>query len=632
MSEKISSLLDSIKSSHWSLGHAAFVVIAILLAIAFFLALPYRPLALPGGATTVRHVTEATAVVNGKVQTITLPHTFRDLPPGTPISLTFSVSTRTPFSILVKSVYAPTEVAYNGETISAYGRKGTYPPFLDDPPTTVRIFNFQPDGSGARSGTITVTYEFPHDRAQLPVAPFAISNMSGLYRYEFGGLMACFFVEVFLALMGLVLILLSFSIYDVEKSRGMLLHLGLFFLAVGIWNIGENDFSVFVIQNPVLLYMMAFTGLFFVIAPLYGFALNAVTFRWHRLLTAVFSLEVLLPALALLLQLAGLVMMMQSLFVFHVLHPAALALLVVALVYEAVHEKNERARWLLVPIAALLIAALLEVLNYYVFHRFEFAMLFLLGAYVFLLLMLGLTGMLLRKDARMKQDYERQAHERELLELRLAAEKERHDMMLAEERRLAAIRHDLKHHVSLLSELVQDGSKEQVTEYLAGLTKTIAAKHPVRYAENLAVNAIAAHYAALAEKQGIAVTLDLVVPEHAGSLTDAELASVFGNLLENAIESCVRSARCARAYPEQPARPFLELKARVLDNRLVIVLDNSCTEAPARDGSRYLSAKRGGSAPGLGLPSIAAIAAAHNGRATFECDNNAFHSSVILEL
>ena len=626
MMQNILRILNGWKNRHWSIGHGVAAIVVLLFAIALFLSLPYRLRALPGGAMTVRHVTEATAIVNGQPQTVTLPHTFCGLPPGTPISLTFPVDTRTSFSLLVKTVYAPTEVAFNGETVSAYGEKGTYPSFLDDPPTTVRIFNFRPSPNGAHTGTITVTYEFPHDRAQLPVTPFAISNTSGIYRHEFGGLMFAFFIEMFLALTGLVLVLLSFSIYDMERSRSMLLYLGLFFLAVGAWNIGENDFSVFAIQNPVLLYMITFTGLFFVIAPLYGFALNAVPFRWHRVLTAVFYAEVLLPALALLLQLAGVVMMMQSLYLFHVLHPAALAFLVAALVYEAVHEKNIRARWVLVPVSALLLSALLEVLNYYTFRRFDFSVLFLFGTYVFLLLILVLTGAILRKDARMKQDYERQAHEREILELRLAAEKERHDMMLAEERRLSGLRHDMKHHASLLSELVEHSSKERVKAYLASLTKIIASTQPAHYAENLAVNAIATHYAALAEVQNIGVTIDLIVPEHAGRLTDAELTSVFGNLLENAIEAC------ARGHIPPPAHPFLELKARVLDKRLVIVLDNSCPEPPLRDGDRFLSSKRDHRAPGLGLTSIEAIAASHNGRATFDCDGRSFHSSVILEL
>lgn len=176
----------------WTTGHAiaAAAVLLIVLAVAF--SMPYRLPALPGGAMPSRHVEQVLAAVNGEQKTLMLPYTFRNLPPGTPISISFPVETREPFSVLVKTVYAPDEVAFNGETVSTYGTKGTYPSFLDDPPTTVRVYTFRPDPLGNGENTITVTYDFPHDRAQLPVAPFAISNISGIFRYEFMGLMACF--------------------------------------------------------------------------------------------------------------------------------------------------------------------------------------------------------------------------------------------------------------------------------------------------------------------------------------------------------------------------------------------------------------------------------------------------------
>ena len=326
------------------------------------------------------------------------------------------------------------------------------------------------------------------------------------------GLMACFFLEAFLALTGLSLVLLSLSVYRLEKGRRMLQQLGLFFLAVGVWNIGENDFSVFVIHNPVLLYMMAFTGLFFVIAPLYGFALNAVPFRWRRLLTAVFYASAALPALALLLQLAGLVMMMQSLFFFHVFHPVALLLLTAALIHEAVREENRRARWMLVPGAVLLVSAVVEVLNYYAFHSFEFSLIFLFGSFVFLLLMLVLAGVFLHKDAQMRQAYERQQHESELMAVRLSAEKKRHDMMMREERRLAKLRHDLKHHVALLTSFIADGDPGRAQDYLAELSENIRRKTSVPCCENVAVSAVIEHYAALARQDGINVVIDGSTP------------------------------------------------------------------------------------------------------------------------
>ena len=607
----------------WTTGHAiaAAAVLLIVLAVAF--SMPYRLPALPGGAMPSRHVEQVLAAVNGEQKTLMLPYTFRNLPPGTPISISFPVETREPFSVLVKTVYAPDEVAFNGETVSTYGTKGTYPSFLDDPPTTVRVYTFRPDPLGNGENTITVTYDFPHDRAQLPVAPFAISNISGIFRYEFMGLMACFFLEAFLALTGLALVLLSLSVYRLEKGRRMLQQLGLFFLAVGVWNIGENDFSVFVIQNPVLLYMMAFTGLFFVIAPLYGFALNAVPFRWRRLLTTVFYASAALPAFALLLQLSGLVMMMQSLFFFHVFHPAALLLLTAALIHEAVREENRRARWMLVPIAVLCVSAVVEVLNYYVFHSFEFSLIFLFGSFVFLLLMLVLADVFLHKDAQMRQAYERQQHESELMAVRLSAEKKRHDMMMREERRLAKLRHDLKHHVALLTSFIADGDPGRAQDYLAELSENIRRKTSVPCCENVAVSAVIEHYAALARQDGIDTVIDTDVPEKIGGISDTELASVFGNLLENALEAC------RRGNGEKAA--FIQLKARILDQRLVILMENSLFEQPRPSGAFYHSSKRGGQ-HGIGLRSIADIAEAHGGTARFEADGDAFRSSVILEL
>ena len=104
----------------------------------------------------------------------------------------------------------------------------------------------------------------------------------------------------------------------------------------------------------------------------------------------------------------------------------------------------------------------------------------------------------------------------------------------------------------------------------------------------------------------------------------AELAVVFGNLLENALESCRRA-------PSGTAT-FIRIKARVLSGHLVIVQDNTITEPPRRKDAAFLSSKREGAQPGLGLRSIADLAAAHGGRAEFTDDTEAFHSSVILEL
>jgi len=231
--------------------------------------------------------------------------------------------------------------------------------------------------------------------------------------------------------------------------------------------------------------------------------------------------------------------------------------------------------------------------------------------------------------------------------VRLGAEKTRHDLILQEEERLAKLRHDMKHHVALVAELTAHGELDRIQSHMAELTNTLQTITTTRWCENLAVNAIIGHYTALAQAEGCAVTIDCECPEHAGRLTDTELASVFGNLLENALEACRRAqangpAKAATpasaAAPttdttlHPPAPPFIKLKSRVLNGKLVIVLDNTLAAPPQRDGTAFLSSKRNSQQTGLGLRSLTGIAAAHHGSAEFTYDAETFHSSVIIGL
>lgn len=435
-----------------------------LLLLLFAWALPFGLRVLPGGATRVEHVREAIATIDGRQELVTLPHTFRGLEPGTDIRLTFQVYEAEPFSMLVKGVYSPFTVTCKGARLSTYGEPGTYPAFLTDPPTSLQVVNLPAVPYTDKLRTITVTYKMPQTRASLPVVPFAVSNMAGVFRGEFRWLILGFLLECTLVLVGILLLLLAGLSHHVAHSQKMLLYLGLFFLAVGLWNVGENDFSIFVFRNPTFLYLLTFSGLFFIVAPLYGFALQAVTFRWHRLLTAVMYVSFTAATLALLLQFTGRYMLSQSLYVFHVLHCASLVLLTVALAFEAIHERNTHARWMLIPIACLLTTAPLELANYHLFHWFDFSLGFLSGTILFLLLLLVLTAAIIRRNARIQEAYIAQQHQTELMGVRLDAEKTRHDMILQEEQRLARLRHDMKHHVALVAELAARGAGRRVRQ------------------------------------------------------------------------------------------------------------------------------------------------------------------------
>lgn len=600
---------------------AAFAALCVIFALLF--ALPYSLRAFPGSARDLQKIRAVTASVNGTEETVTLPYTFTDLPARTPVTLSFTVDTELAQSLLIKSVYAPLTVTCNGETVRRYGETGTYPPFFADPPSCVMIQSLPANGGTSH---VTVTYEFPETRASLPVAPFSVSNTSGIYRYEFGWLMVCFLLAALIAITGFLLILFSAFVYNMDNARSLLFSLGLFFLSTGLWGVGENDFSVFLIQNPTVLHMFAFAGLFFLPVPLVAFALHTVNFRHPKPLAFLMYVTALAATAAFFLQLAGLVMLSESLFFFHMIHPVSFALLTLSLLYEALIRNNQHAKWMLLPIAELLGFVVLELVNYYGSRFMPFSLPFLIGSFVFLLMMLILTSAVIRQDMQLKDFYEKEAHEKDLMELRLAGEKKRHDMIAKEERRLSVIRHDIRHHVSLMSSLLEAGDVDRVRSYLAELSDVVKAGKPVRYCQNMAVSAVTEHYAALAKDAGIDIGIDIEVPEHAGSLTDTELASVFGNLLENAVEACRRKVIASKV-----SRGSIRLKSRVIDRKLIIIMDNSLFEQPRKKGTAFLSSKRDGLTAGIGLSSVTAIAKAHDGSADFEADGDVFRSSVILK-
>ena len=150
---------------------------------------------------------------------------------------------------------------------------------------------------------------------------------------------------------------------------------------------------------------MTFSGLFYVVAPLYGFALQAVRFRWHHLLTAIMYFSASAATLALLLQLMGWVMLSESLFFFQILHCLSLIILTAALGYEGIRGHNTRARWMLIPITVLLCSALLELVNYHFCHWFDFSLGFMSGSILFLLMLLVLTAAIIRRNAQLREDY-----------------------------------------------------------------------------------------------------------------------------------------------------------------------------------------------------------------------------------
>ena len=103
-------------------------------------------------------------------------------------------------------------------------------------------------------------------------------------------------------------------------------------------------------------------------------------------------------------------------------------------------------------------------------------------------------------------------------------------------------------------------------------------------------------------------------------LREPELCSIFGNLLENALDACRECTDSA---------PFIRICAQEDASHIAIAVDNTCCHPPIEENGRFRSTKHDGL--GTGTASIRSIAERYQGVADFRYEDGIFYASVMLK-
>lgn len=179
--------------------------------------------------------------------------------------------------------------------------------------------------------------------------------------------------------------------------------------------------------------------------------------------------------------------------------------------------------------------------------------------------------------------------------LEMAASSMRERLLTAEEmvQQDRAMRHDRRHFEALLMSLLQDGKTDEVRKCL----EERLAQEPRserKFCENTTVNAAITHYASVAERKDIEVTVSANIPSDTGT-DEMKLAIVISNLFENAIHACEK-------MPEKER--FINIKAKYKE-QLLIEISNSCEKKVALDDEGHPYSTKGGH--GIGTKSVLAF-------------------------
>lgn len=144
--------------------------------------------------------------------------------------------------------------------------------------------------------------------------------------------------------------------------------------------------------------------------------------------------------------------------------------------------------------------------------------------------------------------------------------RENYEMIMQVDEDSRRRKHEMKHHLQTIRSLLSAREAEKAGEYIERLIQETDQFAETTYSENIVVNAIVGIRLNQAKGKGIAVRSHIHVPDRL-EVDDADLNSLLSNLLENAIEACMRMEDRTGAY--------INLEIRKKQRFLFIECENS---------------------------------------------------------
>lgn len=193
-------------------------------------------------------------------------------------------------------------------------------------------------------------------------------------------------------------------------------------------------------------------------------------------------------------------------------------------------------------------------------------------------------------------------------------------------RQMRGWRHDYKHHIQTMKAHVAMGQFQELEGYLNELDSDLTAVETVIKSGNVRIDAVLNSKLALAKARGIAVNAKAMVPKEL-AIGEVDLCVIIGNLLDNAIEACVKC--------EDREKQFIRVYIDILKKQLYIYVSNSMADDIRVQGGRYLSTKIGANKKGyhgFGLMRADRVVKKYGGYLNRQHEEGVFATEIMLPL
>lgn len=176
-------------------------------------------------------------------------------------------------------------------------------------------------------------------------------------------------------------------------------------------------------------------------------------------------------------------------------------------------------------------------------------------------------------------------------------------------------RHDMRHHLKVLSGMAQQNNSVEILEYIEELDGSAELCTPEIFCKNPAVNAVLSEYIKRAENIGCRIEHKIYIPEEL-PFDLPDVCIILSNPLENAINACEKCPEDTR---------FIDLLADFSDERkLKISVRNSCADTVEINAEGLPTVEARTDGHGIGLRSVKKTVEKYNGFIICTCENGEF--------
>ena len=211
-----------------------------------------------------------------------------------------------------------------------------------------------------------------------------------------------------------------------------------------------------------------------------------------------------------------------------------------------------------------------------------------IGCFVMILCLGYISFVNIYKSYRMNIILETEKHQ---MEKRIEIQKESYNQITEQVNNTKKLRHDIKQHIRVMESFIMNGEYENLSNYLASYKSDFDVIKAELFCENSTINAILHYYYLYAKKLEIDFNVSITAYKDI-PISDTDLSIIFGNLIENAIEACIRQTH---------SKKTINIYGIADENKLMFCIKNTFDGNVSEVNGKFLSSKR--DAFGIGIES-----------------------------